>query len=157
MVLYAEANAEAYSGRFQSAKGWFRRAKEKSARNGYGAIPFGLQEEFAIQEAEAGKTTDARQLLPELVTESKDRRMRLDLAMLFARVGEVEKASALADALNREYPLLERTRACNSRVPRRCPATKQGRGTPIRIFLRYGRTLTQTFLFTGRPRSNIPI
>ena len=63
-VLYAEANAEAYYGRFRSAEGWFRKAKEKSARNGYGAIPFGLQEEFAIQEAEVGNRADAQKLLP---------------------------------------------------------------------------------------------
>jgi DNA-binding winged helix-turn-helix (wHTH) protein/tetratricopeptide (TPR) repeat protein len=105
MVLYAEANAEVYSGRFRSAEGWFRRAKEKSARNGYGAIPLGLQEEFAIQEAEVGKRGDAQKLLPGLATESKDRKTRLDLAMLLARVGETEKANELADTLSREYPL----------------------------------------------------
>jgi eukaryotic-like serine/threonine-protein kinase len=105
MVLYAEANAEAYFGRFRSAKGWFRKAKEKSAKNGYGAIPLGLQEGFAIQEAEVGKITDAQKLLPGLVTESKDRKARLDLAMLLARVGETEKANELADTLSREYPL----------------------------------------------------
>jgi DNA-binding winged helix-turn-helix (wHTH) protein/tetratricopeptide (TPR) repeat protein len=103
-VLYAEANAEAYSGRFRSAEGWFGKAKEKSARNAYGAIPLGLQEEFAIQEAEVGKRADAQKLLPALVTESKDRRTRLDLAMLLARVGETEKSEALADVLSRDYP-----------------------------------------------------
>ena len=105
MVLYAEANAEAYSGRFRSAEGWFRKAKEKSARNGYGAIPLGLQEEFAIQEAEVGNRAGAQKLLPGLATESKDRKTRLDLAMLLARVGETEKANELADAVSREYPL----------------------------------------------------
>ena len=105
MVLYAEANAEAYSGRFRSAEGWFRKAKEKSARNDYGAIPLGLQEEFAIQEAEVGEITGAQKLLPGLATESKDRKTRLDLAMLLARVGETKKANELADAVSREYPL----------------------------------------------------
>jgi DNA-binding winged helix-turn-helix (wHTH) protein/tetratricopeptide (TPR) repeat protein len=104
-VLYAEANAEAYFGRFRSAEEWFRKAKEKSARNGYGAVPLGLQEEFAIQEAEAGKTADARELLPDLTVESKDRNTRLNLAILLARVGETEKSEALADALSRDYPL----------------------------------------------------
>jgi tetratricopeptide (TPR) repeat protein len=105
MVLYAEANAEAYSGRFRSAEGWFRKAKEKSDRNGYGAIPLGLQEEFAIQEAEVGNRAVAQKLLPGLATESKDRKTRLDLAMLLACVGETEKANELAGALSREYPL----------------------------------------------------
>jgi tetratricopeptide (TPR) repeat protein len=105
MVLYAEANAQVYSGRFRSADGWFRKAKEKSAKNGYGAIPLGLQEEFAIQEAEVGKRVDAQKLLPGLATESKDRKTRLDLAMLLARVGETEKANELADTLSRDYPL----------------------------------------------------
>ncbi len=105
MVLYAEANAQIYSGRFRSAVGWFRKAKEKSSRNGYGAIPLGLQQEFAIQEAEIGKSADAQKLLPGLATESKDRNTRLDLAMLLARLGETEKANELADTLSREYPL----------------------------------------------------
>jgi eukaryotic-like serine/threonine-protein kinase len=105
MVLYAEANAQVYSGRFRSADGWFRKAKEKSAKNGYGAIPLGLQEEFAIQEAEVGKRADAQKLLPGLVAESKDRNTRLDLAMLLARVGETEKANELANTLSRDYPL----------------------------------------------------
>jgi DNA-binding winged helix-turn-helix (wHTH) protein/tetratricopeptide (TPR) repeat protein len=105
MVLYAEANAQVYSGRFRSADGWFRKAKEKSAKNGYGAIPLGLEEEFAIQEAEVGKRADAQKLLPGLATESKDRKARLDLAMLLARVGETEKANELADTLSRDYPL----------------------------------------------------
>ena len=104
-ILYAQANAEAYSGRFRSAEGWFRKAKEKSARNGYGAIPLGLQEEFAIQEAEVGNTVDAQRLLPGLAIKSKDRKTRLDLAMLLARVGETEKSNELADDLSREYPL----------------------------------------------------
>ena len=105
MVLYAEANAEAYYGRFRSAEGWFRKAKEKSAKNDYGAIPLGLQEEFALQEAEVGNRAGAQKLLPGLTTESKDRKTRLDLAMLLARVGETEKANELAGALSREYPL----------------------------------------------------
>jgi eukaryotic-like serine/threonine-protein kinase len=104
-VLYADANAEAYFGRFQSAAGWFRRAKKKSTENHYGGIPLSLQEQFAIQEAEAGKTADARELLPSLAVESKDRNTRVNLAMLLARVGETEKSEALADALSRDYPL----------------------------------------------------
>jgi len=104
-VLYADANAEAYFGRFQSAAGWLRRAKKKPTENQYGGIPLSLQEEFAIQEAEAGKTADARELLPSLAVESKDRNTRLNLAMLLARVGETEKSEALADALSRDYPL----------------------------------------------------
>jgi eukaryotic-like serine/threonine-protein kinase len=103
-VLYAEANAEAHSGRFQSAAEWFKNAKEKSAEHGYGVIPLGLQEAFAIQEAEAGKIADAQKLLPDLAAKAKDRQTRLDLAMLFARVGEIEEARKLADALAREYP-----------------------------------------------------
>lgn len=104
-VLYAEANAEAYSGRFQSADEWFKRAETKSTENQYGEIPLVLREGFAIQEAEVGKTIAARQLLPELAAESKDRNTRLDLALLFARVGETEKAEALVYALSRDYPL----------------------------------------------------
>jgi eukaryotic-like serine/threonine-protein kinase len=104
-VLYANANAEAYFGRFQSAAGWFRRAEEKSARNNYGVIPLGLQEEFAIQEAEVDKTADAQTLLPVLAAGSKDLYTRLNLAMLLARVGETERASDLADTLSRDYPL----------------------------------------------------
>ena len=103
-LLYAEANAEAYSGRFQNAAEWFRRAKKKSTENEFGGIPLSLQEEFAIQEAEAGKTAAARELLPGLAAASKDRDMRLDLAMLLARVGETEKSKILANELNREYP-----------------------------------------------------
>jgi DNA-binding winged helix-turn-helix (wHTH) protein/tetratricopeptide (TPR) repeat protein len=105
MVLYAETNAEAYAGRFRSAEEWFRKARQKSASNGYGAIPLALQETFAIQEAEVGKIADAQKLLPGLAAESKDRRARLDLAMLLARVGETGKANELADTLTREYPL----------------------------------------------------
>ncbi|MBB6144136.1 DNA-binding winged helix-turn-helix (wHTH) protein/tetratricopeptide (TPR) repeat protein [Silvibacterium bohemicum] len=104
-LLYAEANAEAYAGRFHSAAAQFNKAKKKSIENEYGGIPLSLQEEFAIQEAEAGQAVDARELLPGLIAESKDRNTRLDLAMLLARVGETEKSKALADALSREYPL----------------------------------------------------
>ena len=104
-VLYGEANAEAYFGRFKSAAGWLRKAKEKSAEHGYGVIPLGLQEEFAIQEAEAGETIEAQKLQPALAAEAKDRDARLDLAMLLARTGDIKKATELADALSREYPL----------------------------------------------------
>ena len=103
-ILYAQANAEAYFGRMRSASQWLARANEKSAQNAYGVIPLSLREEFAVQQAEVGNTADALKLLPGLAAEAKDRDSRLDLAMLLARVGEVEKAKNLADALNREYP-----------------------------------------------------
>jgi eukaryotic-like serine/threonine-protein kinase len=103
-ILYAQANADAYFGRMRSASQWLARAKEKSAHNDYGAIPLGIREEFAVQQAEVGNTADALKLLPSLAAEAKDRDSRLDLAMLLARVGEVEKAKNLADTLNREYP-----------------------------------------------------
>ncbi len=102
-LLYGEANAEAYTGRFQSAAGWLRRAKEKSSENSYGVIPLGLQEGFAIQEAEVGKTAEVLKLLPALTAEAKDRDSRLNLAVLLARAGEIEKAKELTDVLNREY------------------------------------------------------
>jgi len=104
-VLYADANAEAYFGHFQSATGWLRRAEAKSARNSYGVIPLGLQEEFAIQEAETGKIAAAQALLPGLAAGSKDLYTRLSLAMLLAQVGETEKANELADTLSRQHPL----------------------------------------------------
>ena len=61
--------------------------------------------DFALQEAEAGSLTNARKLASGPVNGPLDRDTRLELALLSARSGNIERARQLSDAISQEFPL----------------------------------------------------
>jgi eukaryotic-like serine/threonine-protein kinase len=104
-VFTGEAGVQAYYGHFRTAAQWLDRANDAARRANSIAEIAAERADFALQQAEAGKITDARQLTAGLVAGAQDRDTRLELALLFARTGNIEQARQLSDALSREFPL----------------------------------------------------
>ena len=104
-VFVGEAGAQAYHGHFRTGAQWMERASDGATRT---KSPPGMainQADFALQEAEAGDIANPRILASRLVNGPQDRDTRLDLALLFARTGDIERARQLSDAISHEAPL----------------------------------------------------
>jgi serine/threonine protein kinase/DNA-binding winged helix-turn-helix (wHTH) protein/Tfp pilus assembly protein PilF len=104
-VFYGEAGRQAYHGNFRIAAEWLERATDASRKANSIADIAGGQVDFALQEAEAGKIASTRQWTAGQVSGAQDRGARVELALLFARTGNIEQARQLSDALSREFPL----------------------------------------------------
>jgi eukaryotic-like serine/threonine-protein kinase len=102
-IYFGESNAQAYFGHFQSARQWLDRAETEAKASFNGKAVSNIRN-FAMQEVEAGQIVDAR-TLSESAPAGPDRDARAELAWFFARTGNVEKATKLADSLRHEFPL----------------------------------------------------
>jgi eukaryotic-like serine/threonine-protein kinase len=97
-VFKGEANVQQYYGRFRMGIHWLRQTDAEAALTVDDA-------DFALQEAEAGSLTNARKLPSGPVNGALDRDTRLELALLSARSGNIERARQLSDAISQEFPL----------------------------------------------------
>ena len=103
-VFEGEAGAQAYYGHFRSGAHWLRQVNDLARANPVDGIAV-VNADFALQEVEAGSTADAREWAPGLVKGALDHDTRLELALLYARSGNIEQARQLADAISHEFPL----------------------------------------------------
>jgi eukaryotic-like serine/threonine-protein kinase len=108
LVFNGEADVQAYHGRFGDAAQWLDREND-ALKESNSLADLGFNNlDFALQEAEAGKIESAQKRIariPDLAGGEPNSEARLELALLFARIGNIEKARQLADALSREFPL----------------------------------------------------
>jgi eukaryotic-like serine/threonine-protein kinase len=104
-VFNGEVGVQAYYGRFRTANQWLERANDVARRaNDLPQVDSGTTD-LALQEAEAGKIANARELTAGLVAGAQNRGGRLELALLFARMGDIEQARQLSNTLSKEFPL----------------------------------------------------
>jgi eukaryotic-like serine/threonine-protein kinase len=102
-VFKGEANAQEYYGRFRMGTHWLRQQNDAGKNPVAG---FAVDDaDFALQEAEAGSLTSARKLASGPLNGPLDRDTRLELALLSARSGNIERARQLSDAISQEFPL----------------------------------------------------
>jgi serine/threonine protein kinase/Tfp pilus assembly protein PilF len=104
-VFIGEAGAQAYHGHFRTGDQWLERARDSVTRANSVAAIVAYTVDYALQEAEAGKIAKAPGLMADLTAGVQGRDARLELALLFARTGNIEQARRLSDALSRESPL----------------------------------------------------
>jgi eukaryotic-like serine/threonine-protein kinase len=97
-VFKGEANVQQYYGRFRMGTHWLRQTDPEAALTVDNA-------DFALQEAEAGSLTNGLKLASGPVRGPLDRDTRLELALLSARSGNIERARQLSDAISQEFPL----------------------------------------------------
>ena len=97
-VFKGEANAQQYYGRLRMGTHWLRQTDPGAALTVDDA-------DFALQEAEAGSLTNARKLASGPVNGPLDRDTRLELALLSARSGNIERAQQLSNVISQEFPL----------------------------------------------------
>ncbi len=104
VILWGEANAEAYEGRFRNAGPWLERGRESTAKSNASTLAIAYTGNFALQETEVGKVADAQKLMASLPAGIEGRDLRLLEAMCFARSGEIEKAQRLSESVGQEFP-----------------------------------------------------
>jgi tetratricopeptide (TPR) repeat protein len=102
-VFKGESSAQAYYGHFRMGAQWLHQENDAARANPVEGIAVD-NADFALQKTEAG-IASAQQLTANLVNGSQDRDTRLELALLYARIGNIERARQLADAISREFPL----------------------------------------------------
>jgi serine/threonine protein kinase len=104
-AFVGEADADAYYGKFRDARALYETAIEAARKAGSLDDATSLNIQLAVQEAEAGKLANARQLIQDASAQSQYRRLRLRLAFVLARTGDVTQARQVADAVDEELPL----------------------------------------------------
>jgi eukaryotic-like serine/threonine-protein kinase len=99
-----ESDTEAYFGRLGKARELSRRAVE-SARHNDAKETAALWQSYAgFREAEFGNVAAARQQLEAALALASSRDIETLAALAYARIGDVSRAQALADKLNKDFP-----------------------------------------------------
>ena len=105
LVFNGEADVQVYHGHFQAATQWMNRENDALKKaNSVADLVFN-NVSFELQEAEVGRIKIAQQRMAGLAAGATGREARLELALLFARTGNIEQAQRLSDALSQESPL----------------------------------------------------
>ena len=102
-VFKGEANVQEYYGRLRMGTHWLRQQND-AAKNPVAGLTVD-DADFALQEAEAGSLTNAQKLASQPINGPLDRDTRLELALLAARSGNIERAQQLSHAINQQFPL----------------------------------------------------
>jgi serine/threonine protein kinase/DNA-binding winged helix-turn-helix (wHTH) protein len=100
-----QADAEAYHGRFRSARRIYKESIEAARKNGNADNAIDSQLQLAMQEGEVGNLSNARSLGQAAMLGFQTSNRSLQLALVLARSGDVEHARQLVEASNKKFPL----------------------------------------------------
>jgi tetratricopeptide (TPR) repeat protein len=103
-VLLAQSSTEAYFGRLRSSLSFSTRAFEMAQRNKYGELTAQVRVIDALRRAEFGDVRGARQAARSALALSAARYVKLFASLALARAGDVNRAQALLDELDRNFP-----------------------------------------------------
>jgi tetratricopeptide (TPR) repeat protein len=104
-LLSAQADTEAFYGRLEKARELSRRAVASALRSENREAAALWQAHAAFREAELGKPAPAREAAAAALALAPGRDIKVVAAMVLARNGETAQAEALADELEKDYPL----------------------------------------------------
>ena len=105
VLLYVEADTEAWYGRWKNARDLTRRAMESAEHNDAKETAAGYQAETAMREAELGNKEQARADANAAVKLAPNRDARSWAALALARAGDTAEAEKLAVELDKAFPL----------------------------------------------------
>jgi len=104
-TLFAEqASAEAYYGRAKKARALVRRAVESFRRQDRDEVASDALLNLALCEADFGNSSEARRNALEGLSLRRHKDVMVMAALVYARIGELQQARALAEELGRRYP-----------------------------------------------------
>ena len=103
-LLSAQSDTEAYFGRLNAAREFTRRAVDSAQRADAKETAAIWQVDAAMQEAELGNVSLARQSALTALALVEGRNVRVAAALALARAGDISKAQELAESLNRDFP-----------------------------------------------------
>ena len=105
LLLAAQADTDAWYGRFNSARALTRRAMDSAAGNDAKELSARYQAEAALREAEAGNREQARAFANAAVKLAANQDVLATAALALARAGDTAMAEKLAAQLDKTYPL----------------------------------------------------
>jgi eukaryotic-like serine/threonine-protein kinase len=105
LFLSADSDTKAYFGQLAKAQELSRRAVDSASHNGAKETAATWQGNAALREAEFGDSAAARQDAQAALDLASTRDVEVLAAMTFARIGDVPRATALADKLNKDFPV----------------------------------------------------
>ncbi len=104
-LFSAQADTDAYHGRFGQARSDMQRAASSAKRSGATEAAALYQVVEAIREAEGGDAAHAHENAAAALAQSQGRDVRLLGALALARMGQPAEAEKIADKLDQEHPV----------------------------------------------------
>jgi len=104
-MLALQSNTEAYYGHFEKSRELTRTAADLAKHHGDKEAAADYLAEAALQEAEAGAGSRARSYAAEALALAPGLDVRTLTALALARAGDVNRAQAMAEHLDKEFPL----------------------------------------------------
>jgi serine/threonine protein kinase/tetratricopeptide (TPR) repeat protein len=104
LLLSLQSDTEAYYGRMTKARYFSRRAVDSAVRADSKETAASWQVNAALREAELGNTAFAKQGVAAALALSQGRDVKVLAALTLARIGDVPRAKALAEELEKSYP-----------------------------------------------------
>ena len=104
-LLSLEAATAAYAGRLREAREFSRRAVASAVRAGEKETASSYEAYAAVREALYGNAAEARKRAAAALALSTGRYAQYEVAMALAWAGDVTRAQALADDLNKRFPV----------------------------------------------------
>ena len=105
VLLYVEADTEAWYGKWKNARELIRRAMNAAQHNDAKETAAGYQAETAMREADLGNKEQARADANAALKLAPNRDVRSWAALALARAGDTAEAEKLAIELDKEFPL----------------------------------------------------
>ena len=103
-LLSKQSDTEAYYGRLKKARDFSRRAVDSAVRADSEEIAAFWQLNAALREAELGNIASARRGVTAALALSPGRDAKVVAALTLARIGDLPRAKALAEELEKSYP-----------------------------------------------------
>src|ERR1019366_333945 len=104
-MLALQSNTEAYYGHFEKSRELARAAADLAKHDGGREAAADYLAEAALEEAEAGAGPRARSYAAEALALAPGQDVRTLTALALARTGDVTRAQAMAEHLDKEFPL----------------------------------------------------
>ena len=105
LLLSMQSDTEAFYGRLRKARDFSRRATDSAVRADSKETAALWQVNAALREAELGSPASARQRVMAALALSSGRDVKVVSALTLARIGDAPRAKALAEELEKNYPL----------------------------------------------------
>jgi eukaryotic-like serine/threonine-protein kinase len=103
-LLAAQADTEAYYGRLAKARDFSRRAVDSAIRADSKETAAQWRADSALREAEFGNPAQAREDASAALALAPGRDVKVTVALALARIGDMPKAKAMVDELEKNYP-----------------------------------------------------
>lgn len=104
LLLFEQANTEAYYGHFEKARHLSEAAAGLMKTGGDKEAAADCMAEAAMREAEVGNAGKAREYIAKAMENTQDQNVTARAALVMATIGDLDRATSLSEKLDKEYP-----------------------------------------------------